>query len=89
MITPKLFNEVAQLSHVGWGLAIVFAPKVLFGGHWYLLFLFLWTIYCAIKEFWYDQKYEAPDVRGSSLDDFLHAVVAALIAAVLTFLFGG
>jgi hypothetical protein len=86
-ITPKLFNQVAQLGHFAGGAAIVlatvvvwryaYAPFVGFG---------IVALASAVKEFWYDEHYESTEVRGSSFEDFMYYMVgatAALIVAVV------
>jgi hypothetical protein len=82
-VDQKTFDTVAQLSHVGWGVFFVFAPKVLFAGKTYLYIMGLWIVYAAIKEFWYDNKYETPVVRGSSLKDFLFQAGSSVVAFLL------
>jgi hypothetical protein len=82
-IDPKTFDQVAQLSHFGWGLAIVTLPRALFHqSAAYIWFAGAWIAYCAVKEFWYDRVKETTAVRGSSLEDFLVAVAGALVAVV-------
>jgi hypothetical protein len=88
MIPDSTFNRVAQLSHTGWGLAIVFGGKVIFHGRWYLLLAALWIAYAAVKEFWWDQRYENPEERGSSGEDFLFATGAAMLAVAIVFAIG-
>jgi hypothetical protein len=71
-IDPKTFNRVSQLSHFGWGAMILFAAGTLRAS---VLTLFAIAFVCgiaaAVKEFWYDEHYETPEVRGSSLEDFV------------------
>jgi hypothetical protein len=86
MITNKEFNLVSQISHTGWGLAITFAGKALLLGYWYLIFAGIYIAYALIKEFWYDSRYETPDVRGSNLEDFLFALLGTIIAIILILL---
>lgn len=77
MIDNKEFNTVAQLSHFGGGLAVIFGSIVLFGASsmwWSILILAILTF---LKEFWYDFKYETPEVRGSSKLDFVMYMVGA------------
>lgn len=65
------FNTVAQIAHVAVAYAVVLSLLLVLGpGSLY------WLIpvsvgAAAIKEFWYDEKYESASVRGSSLEDFL------------------
>lgn len=84
MIPVSTFNRVSQLSHVGWGLAIVFGGKVLFHGRWYLILAALWIAYAAVKEFWYDRRYESLQEQGIAWEDFLTASLASMVAVVFT-----
>lgn len=77
-ITPKLFNQVAQLGHFAGGLATIFGSKVLFGATWWALAGLAGV--AALKEFWFDYKYESTEVRGSSLLDFSMYIVGGLVA---------
>jgi hypothetical protein len=85
LIPTSNYNLVAQLSHVGWGLAIVFGGKVIFHGNWYLLLAALWIVFNAVKEGWYDQRYEDAEMRGNSWEDFSFAAGSAVAASALTF----
>lgn len=69
-ISPKEFNMVSQLSHFAWGMLVVTIPVMFHAAHALAWIIPLWVGYSAIKEFWYDEKYENPSVRGSSLEDF-------------------
>lgn len=83
-ITPKLFNQISQLAHFAGGAAIVLTVVVL---GWHALWGFVGVaILSALKEFWYDYKYESDEVRGSSAEDFAFYMVgagAAWIVAVI------
>jgi len=80
------FNTVSQLSHVGWGIMIILLFHVIGGSLLVDLIGFgAWTLYTAIKEFYYDDKYEIPVVRGSSLLDFCMQVGGATFAMILLF----
>lgn len=72
MIPASTFDTVAQLSHFGWGALIVTAPLAagmpLRNLLWVLAGFLALT---AWKEFWFDFHHETPDVRGSSLKDFV------------------
>ena len=85
----KKFNQVSQLSHVGFGLSVILLSNLIGGGNLIinLIILALWITYTAIKEFWYDEKYETPIIRGSSLEDFLFQSGASIVAFVLTLIF--
>jgi hypothetical protein len=72
-VDGKTFNEVAQLSHFGWGALAALAPSAIVGhvNFWSYAIWFGWLVYAAVKEFYCDERYETPAVRGSSLEDFL------------------
>jgi hypothetical protein len=86
-ITPKLFNQVAQLGHFAGGAAIVLATVVLWHDSRAPFAGFIGVLLAAgVKEFWYDEHYESTEVRGSSFEDFMYYMVgatAALIVAVV------
>lgn len=86
MISVKEFNTVAQLSHAGWGLAIVFGPMALVHS-WKVTLIVagVWIAYTLVKEFWYDYHYETPEVRGSSLLDAGVQIGASLVALALCY----
>lgn len=77
-ITPKLFNQVAQLGHFAGGAAIVLAFVVLWRVPYaeYVGFGIV-AVAAAAKEFYYDEHYESTEVRGSSLEDFLFYLIGA------------
>ena len=68
-IDPKTFDRVAQSAHFFSGVCFGFFPSYFGIGLWPTIFF--WLVCFAMKEFWYDEKYEPPAVRGSSLKDFL------------------
>jgi hypothetical protein len=82
MADPSL-NTVSQFAHVGVAYSVTLSLLIVLG-----LPMLWWYLPVAIglaagKEFWYDYKYETPDVRGSSLEDFMYYVSGIL--AALTF----
>jgi hypothetical protein len=82
------FNTVSQLSHVAWGVMIILLFHII--GHSVIIDLIglgLWTTYSGVKEFWYDNKYEIPVVRGSSLLDFSMQVGGALVGLLISVIF--
>ncbi len=80
MISDKQFNTLAQISHFGWGTAVVLAGNLF---HARFPVAGAWLLYAAIKEFFYDQRYETPEVRGSSLEDFLFQAAGAAVGLIL------
>ncbi len=77
----KLFNAISQMSHWLGGAFAVLAGYTLFGlkGMW--LSVGAVFIGAAVKEFWFDYKYESTEVRGSSLEDFLFYILGLVIGA--------
>lgn len=84
-VDNSTFNRVAQVSHFGWGLALVFGARVLLHDGDYWIVAALWTCYAAVKEFFWDVRFESEAIRGSSLEDFLFQVAGAgaAICAIL------
>ncbi len=78
MITGKDFNILAQKAHFLGGLAAVWGSAVLFSAPIYGAIGI--TVFAVVKEFWYDQHYETPEIRGSNSLDFLFYVFGAGIA---------
>lgn len=74
MVDDKTFDHVAQLSHFGWGIAVVLAGALWGFG---LPAIIVWVSYAAAKEFIYDRWIEPPDIQGSNLKDFLFQFLGA------------
>lgn len=79
-IDPNEFNQVSQLSHYGWGLAVIWGTVCLFGTPFMWYALATWAVATAVKEFYYDDTYETAAVRGSSMQDFLFYQAGAFTA---------
>jgi hypothetical protein len=82
LIQDKEFDIDSQSAHVGWGgwIAYTFA---LWTSPWWGVVAVL--SFAAIKEGWYDQKYELDEVRGSNLRDFaFYGIGAVATASLLT-----
>ena len=73
MADPSL-NTVSQFAHFGVAYSITLSLLIIFGFSMLWWFLPVAIGLAAWKEFWYDYRYETPDVRGSSLEDFLFYV---------------
>lgn len=71
MIPEPIFDAVAQLSHVGWGLAVVWGFALLWNPEQLWWAVPSATGLAALKEFWFDQNYENAAERGSNLKDFI------------------
>lgn len=87
VVSEILFNQVSQLAHIAGGLAVVFGSVVLFGTpmravEWWAFGVV--AALAAVKEFWFDQRYETDVVRGSNLEDWSFYLLGAGIAAVLS-----
>lgn len=83
MIDDKTANTWAQNAHWAGGLAWVFGSIVLFGFSWW--FVVGAVVATAIKEFWYDYRFETVDERGSSLQDFLFYQLGIWVAVISYF----
>ena len=70
MIDPKTFNFVAQMSHIFFGSTLTLATVLFWNPHGLFYLLPAYAIITGIKEFYWDQKYEDADTRGSNLLDF-------------------
>lgn len=84
-VDARTFNVVAQLAHFAGGLAIVFGAYSLWGMHAALIATGILAVVAAVKEFWYDYRYETPAERGSSALDFAIYLVGAGIALALLY----
>jgi len=83
MIDPKVFDQVAQLSHVGWAMLVIMTPYALGCSLADTLSILpIWIGLAAWKEFYWDSQHEAPDVRGSGLRDFLFYCLGLTIASI-------
>ena len=84
----KEFNTVSQLSHVGWGIMIMLLFNTIGKNIGIdIIGLGLWILYTGIKEFYYDEKYEIPVVRGSSTLDFCMQVGGAIVGLAISIVF--
>ena len=84
MISDSDFNFVSQNAHVLGGIVAMLIPNLFWGPH-YFLYITVAMVIFATKEFWYDFKYETPEVRGSSLEDFLFYCVGILTGNLLIY----
>jgi hypothetical protein len=83
LVSDSEFDFVAQVSHFGWGMLSVALPTALAGPVVGLLGGGVYVLYAAVKEFWYDERYESPAVRGSSSRDFLVQLIGVATAVLL------
>jgi hypothetical protein len=76
-ISDSDFNRLAQINHSLLGIIVPTLTKILsptttfFWSYLYVWMTLLLVAYSAYKEFIWDEKNEDPEVRGSSLEDFL------------------
>jgi hypothetical protein len=83
-ITPQLFNEVAQLAHFAGGVAITMTTVVLWRASYAPFVGFgIVALAAAVKEFYWDNKHESAEVRGSNAKDFSFYLLGAGAAAVV------
>lgn len=75
MITDKQFDDLAQKAHFFGAACFIFALDDLWHapGTAFVVLVFA----AVLKEFWYDYKYEDPEVRGSSMRDFGYYIAGA------------
>jgi len=74
------FDTVAQSAHVFFGGWVVFVFG-LFTSPWWGVVAVL--SFAAIKEGWYDQRYETSEVRGSNLRDWAFYLLGSVTTASL------
>ena len=66
----KMFKFVAQTAHFFFGSTVGLLPLAINHAVWLTYLAPAFVVITAVKEFWYDEKYETPDIRQSSLLDF-------------------
>ena len=82
-ISPSMFNLVSQNAHWLFGSWITLLFVYLMGVKSLYYTIPLLVVGVAIKEFWYDQKYENAVTRGSNLLDFSMYILGAVITLIL------
>jgi hypothetical protein len=83
VISPLDYNVSSQFAHFFTAAFLVSQLGRI--GHGTLFdAAFGMLVFAAVKEFWYDYKYETPDVRGSSLLDFSMYCAGTLVAVGLS-----
>jgi hypothetical protein len=83
-VSASLFNQVSQLAHFAGGLAGLWGSVVLFHPRHLWIPMLVIAGVTGLKEFWYDQHYETPVVRGSNFEDWTFYQVGSLTALLLT-----
>jgi hypothetical protein len=82
-ISPKFFNQVAQIAHFFAMYALTFTLAVFFGARWGVIALALCVIYALVHEFIWDPLEENAATRGSDLVDFSFLVAGGGFGAIL------
>lgn len=83
-VPASLFNQVAQLGHFAGGLAGLWGWVVLFHPSHLWIPMLVIAFVTGLKEFWYDQHFETPVVRGSNLEDWTFYQIGSVVALLLT-----
>lgn len=86
-IVNPTYDNLAQAAHAlaGYGIALTAAR---FGTQPLVVVSILFVAYAAVKEFWFDLKYERPDVSGGLLGGvkdfafYMAGLVAGLIVTM-------
>lgn len=79
MTDVQLQDIFDQIGHFLGAYAAVLTLFVFHVPHWAWVSAIGITLWAGVKEFWYDEKYEDPTVRGSSLEDFLFYMLGLLV----------
>jgi hypothetical protein len=85
-ISDQQYDEISQNAHVLGGSLAIMVAHLFWGMHGLLYAIPACVIVAALKEGVYDEIYEDPEVRGSSLRDFafygLGIVASSLVLVV-------
>ena len=76
-------NQVAQGLHAALGALCVALPGWLFGNRAAVIGGAAAILFAAVKEAWWDKKYETPETAGSGWEDFAFWVMGVAIAGTL------
>jgi hypothetical protein len=82
----KMFAFVAANAHWLTGIFVVFGFVVFHRPTWLWYAVPSFAVLTAVKEFWYDQHYEIPEIRQSNLQDFLFYQLGVVIGLGLYWL---
>lgn len=88
MVPDNVWNIVAQISHVLGGCIISLLPVYFMGNGSLKFSIPIFLGIAALKEFWFDYRFETPDERGSSLLDFTMYCVGILFTLIFVHLHG-
>lgn len=81
----KELDSVAQNAHMLTGAFLVFGFIVFHHAPWLFYAIPAYTALTAFKEFYWDQKFEIAEIRGSNLKDFIFYQVGWVGALILYF----
>lgn len=88
MISDHKFNVLAQKSHVLGGCLWILGTDYLFGHTVMAWGSIVAVLLAAWKEFYWDERFEGPDERGSSLEDFCFYVVGLVVGVSIVLIKG-
>jgi hypothetical protein len=92
VIDPAFFYEVSQFAHAGVaGLIYLSIGHIaqkhnFFHWYWYGALIGLGVVAAAVKEFYYDPRFENEATRGSDLEDFSFYMLGILISQIVLWL---
>lgn len=87
-ISDESFDWACQKLHLASGALATLAPPALGAGpKGMLIGAGLITLWAAVKEFYYDQRFEDAEERGSNLRDFMYYEVGVALALILWVVF--
>jgi hypothetical protein len=78
-IPDSTFDWLAQKSHILGGLSAVLLGQLFGSMKGALICGFIIILFAAIKEFYYDERYESTEERGSNLRDFAYYCVGVAL----------
>ena len=84
-VDEKTFNLVSQLGHAAGGLAASWGAYMFWSWHGALWSILALAILVGIKEWWWDNKYETAEVRGSNLLDWSMWMAGSVVANLAIF----
>lgn len=76
-------DEVAQGSHVAIAAAVVGLCSARWHGPSKYIAAIVVVLLAALKEFWFDRKYEDAATRGSDVEDWSYYVVGTALALLV------
>jgi hypothetical protein len=86
VVDEKTFNLVSQMGHFAGGLACAWGSYMFWGWHGALWSILVLAVLVGIKEWWWDNRYETAEVRGSNLLDWSMWMAGSVVANLAIFL---